>query len=359
MNVDTGFDKNNVLVMGIDPAAAGYQTDARLESMMERVEERVGSLPGVGSASFVLYLFDGGSWSTDITVPGRAEDPKDPIVTHNIIGPQFFAAMKMPVILGRGLSLHDTTASRKVAVINETMARTYFTGVSPLGRTFGLEDDDDFQDLEIVGVVKDAKYENLDEKQRPAAFFPHTQHVNGRFLYSFIVRHTGEPASIVPAIRNAIREIDPNLPVGDVTTLATLVDESALDKRLVAELSTFFGMLAIFLSCLGIYGVMSFGIARRTGEFGIRMALGAGRPQVLWVVLKETLRMVALGAGIGLVLALASSWLVESLLFGLRSNDPPTLALAVLMIFAVALFAGYLPARRATQIDPIVALRNE
>jgi ABC-type antimicrobial peptide transport system permease subunit len=229
-----------------------------------------------------------------------------------------------------------------------------------LGRTFGLGDEvADLRGLEVVGVVKDAKYIDLDERRMPAAFYPHAQQIGGRFLYTFIARYTGDPALLVPQIRTAVKEIDSNLPLGDVTTLARLVEDSVVDKRLVARLSTFFGGLAALLACIGIYGVMSCGIARRTNEFGLRMALGARRHQVLWVVLRETLGLVVLGSGIGVVLALASGWLVESQLFGVKSTDPLSLGLAMLTILAVALLAGYLPARRATRIDPMVALRYE
>jgi ABC-type antimicrobial peptide transport system permease subunit len=238
------------------------------------------------------------------------------------------------------------------------MARTYFPGGSPLGRTFGVGDTAEWQNIEVVGLVKDAKYMNLEEEQMPAAFYPHAQH-RGPFLYNFVARYSGDPKLLFPEIRRAVHEVDPNLPVGDVTTLAQLVEDSALHKRLVAQLSTFFGVLAAFLACIGIYGVMSYGIARRTNEFGIRIALGAERRHVLWVVLQETLWLALAGVSIGLVLALAFSRLVESLLFGVKPHDPSAIGLAMLAMIAVALFAGYLPARRATKIDPMVALRYE
>jgi predicted permease len=270
--------------------------------------------------------------------------------------------MKMPMVLGRGLNVRDNGASPRVAVINETMARTWFPGSSPLGRTFGVGDelgnDPSWQNIEVVGVVKDAKYMNLQEKPQSAAFYPHAQH-SLHFLYNFIARYSGNPNSIVPEIRSAVREIDPNLPLSDVTTLARVVDDSVLNKRVAAQLAAFFGGLAAFLACIGIYGVMSWGIARRTGEFGIRMALGAGRRRVLWIVLKEILWLVAAGVATGLALALASSRLIESLLYGLNSYDPVVIGLSILAMSAAALFAGYLPARRATRIDPMAALRYE
>ena len=363
MDVNTGFDKQNVLLMSVDPAAAGYQVDARLESTMQRVEERVGSLPGIRGTSFAFFVFNGGGWTTnDITVPGRPQSDEDPEVDLNVVGSQYLDVMKMPVILGRALRSSDNEAARKVAVINETMARTYFPGRSPLGLTFGAHDDPgndaDWQNVEVVGVVKDAKYLDLEEKQMPAAFYPHAQHRRA-FLFNFVVRYTGDPKPLIPEIRKAVGEIDPNLPVGDATTLKQVVDDSAVNKRVVAQLSTFFGLLAAFLASIGIYGVMSYAIARRTNEFGLRMALGAERRHVLWVVLREVLRLVVVGVMIGLALALASSRLVESLLFGIKPNDPLAIGLSMAALIAVALFAGYLPARRATRIDPMAALRHE
>jgi predicted permease len=357
--VDVGFDKQNVLRIRIDPGAAGYQRDERLSSMMRRVEERVDSLPGIRGASFAMSVFDGGGWSQDdITVPGRPRTERDPTVDLNIVGPQYFDVMKMPMVLGRALSLRDNEASRKVAVINETMARTHFPGGSPLGRTFGVGDDAEWQNVDVVGVVKDAKYMKLEERQMPAAFFPHSQH-REEFLRNFVVRYTGDPGFLAPAIRRAVGEIDTNLPVSDVATLSQMVDDFALNRRLVAQLSTFFGILGALLACIGIYGVMSYGITRRTHEFGIRMALGAARRDVLWVVLRETLGLALIGVGIGLTLALASGRLVESLLFGVKSNNPLVIGLSMAAMIVVALLAAYLPARRATRIDPSVALRYE
>ena len=179
------------------------------------------------------------------------------------------------------------------------------------------------------------------------------------FLYSFIARYTGDPKTTAGEIRKAVRAVDPNLPVGDFTTLAQVVGDSVLNQRLVAELSTFFGTLAALLACIGIYGVTSYGITQRTSEFGIRMALGAERRDVLWIVLRETVRLVLIGAGLGLALAVASSRLVESQLFGMKSYDPAAIGLAFAAMMATALCAGYLPARRAMKIDPMAALRYE
>jgi predicted permease len=358
MNVDTGFNKQNVLLMEIDASAAGYQEDARLESTMEKVEERVSSLHGIRAASFASFVFNEGGWTTGVTVPGRSISDNDPDVDHSIVGPQYLEAMGMPILLGRSLDPRDTAASPKVGVINETMARKYFPGDSPLGRTFAIGKAAEWQNIEVVGVVKDAKYMEIAEEPLPAAFYPHSQHRRG-FLFNFVARYTGDPKLAMAEIRRAVADIDPNLPVGEVTTLTQVVDDSVVNHRLVAQLSTFFGVLAVFLACIGIYGLMSYAVTRRTNEFGIRMALGAARQDILWMVLREALWLVLVGVAIGVPLASAAGRLAASLLFGLKPNDPLCLGLAMLAIIAVALFAGYLPARRATKVDPMVALRYE
>ncbi len=357
MNVETGFDKHNVLVMGVDPSGAGYQQDARLDSMMERVEERVCALPGIRAASFAFFVFSGGSWTDGVTVPGRPDSPDDPEVDHNIVGPQYLQAMGMPIVLGRDLSLKDTAAASKVAFINEFMARTYFPGLSPIGHTFSVGKDAEYQNVQVVGVVKNAKYMRLNEEPMPAAFYPHAQHPGFRF--NFVVRTTRDPKLAGSEIRKAIADIDPTLPVGEVRTLSQVVDDSVLNRRLVAQLSTFFGGVAVFLACIGIYGLMSYAVTRRTNEFGIRLALGAARRHILWMVLREALWLVLTGVTIGVLLAAAASRLAISLLFGLRFYDPLSMGLATAALVGVAFCAGYLPARRATKVDPMVALRYE
>jgi predicted permease len=364
MKIDTGFDKANVLVAAVDPGAAGYRIDARLETMMERVEERLARVPGIRGVSFALSVFNAGGWSTDdIAVPGRQRSQTDRSVDLNIVGPQYLDVMKMPVIAGRGLNARDTGASPRVAVINETMARMYFGEPFPLGRTFTVRDDEQtdgaqWENIAVAGVVKDAKYMDLEERQMPAAFFPHAQH-RRYFLSSLVMRHETDQAAVLSAIRRAVAEIDPNLPVSDVTTLERLVDDNVVNRRAIAQLSALFGALAALLACIGIYGVTAYGIARRTNEFGIRLALGARRSHVLWLVLNETARLGLAGAGIGLLIALAAGRFVGSVLFGLTPYDPLALGLAIATIISVSMLAAYLPARRATLIDPLAALRRE
>ena len=365
MSIDTGFDKHHVLVAGVDPGAAGYKIGARLNVMMDRAEERLAHVPGVRNASFALFVFNGGGWSTDdIEVPGRQRSPADASVDLNLVGRQYLDAMKMPIVAGRALDVRDTATSRRVAVINQTMARMYFNEAVPLGRTFSVHDGEkederaQWESIEVVGVVKDAKYMDLEERQRPAAFFPHVQHAK-HFLFNLVIRHDGEADAVLPAVRRAVAEIEPNLPLNDVTTLGRLVDDNVVNRRAIAQLSAFFGLLAALLACIGIYGVTSYGITRRTNEFGIRIALGARKGQVLWLVLGETARLGMAGVAVGLMLAMAGGRFVSSLLFGLTPYDPAAIAVAASAMIAVALVAGYVPARRATRIDPLVALRYD
>jgi predicted permease len=363
-NVDTGFNKQNVLTTSVDPDGAGYQEDARWNGVMDQIEERVNALPGIRAASFAFTLFNGGGWTDGVIVPGRPHQEHDPDVDHNMVGPRYFEAMGMPIVMGRSLLPEDVAKSRHVAVINETMARTFFGNESPVGYTFSIEGEpgtatklSEWLNLEVVGVVKDAKYMDLDEKPMPAAFYPHSQHPG--FLYTLIARYSGDPAVLAQAIGTTVHNIDPNLPVGEFSTLARLVDDSVLNHRLVAQLCTFFGVLASLLACIGIYGLMSYGVTRRTNEFGVRLALGAHRHHLVWLVLRETLALVLIGIALGLAAAPAIGRIVVSFLFGLKFYDPLSIGIAVLSMIAVALLAGYVPARRAAKVDPMIALRYE
>ena len=317
------------------------------------------TLPGVRADSVSFFTFDEGAWTGSVSVIGRTPTPEDDMTaTHNVVGPGYFATMGIPVLLGRVFGPQDTGVSPKVAVINETFARWYLPGGSPIGRHFGLGDDPKHSnDIEVVGVVKDAKYQNLSERPFPAAYYPFTQYV--QYLNDFEVRYKGDPEAIIPEVRRAIGQVDRSLPVAYSGTLAQKVNWSLAGQSLIARLSTFFGLLAAFLACIGIYGLTSYAVARRTNEIGIRMALGAERTGVQWMVMRESLTLVAIGVAIGIPAALAAGRLVSSLLYGLKATDSITMALAALVMIAVAALAGYLPARRAAKVDPMVALRWE
>lgn len=357
-NVNTGFKKENVLLFRIDPPSVGYKEDARLVNLYQQIEQRVSAKPGVRAASISFFSFNQGAWNGDIVVQGRPPQGADPLVTNNIVGPHYFGTMGIPLLSGRSISLQDTEESPKVAIINETMAKEYFPDGSPIGRRFGLgHDPKNGFDIEVVGVVADAKYVDLREKAQPATYFPYTQRVG--FYHDLEVRYSGDPAAIIAEVRRAVGEVDHSLPVAYENTLAEQVEQSVTTETLVAQLSGFFGFLAVFLACIGIYGLMSYTVTRRTSEIGVRMALGAVRSNVLWMVIRESLTLVGIGLLAGLPLALGASRLVSRMLFGLSPADPLSMAGAAIVLLAFALLAGYLPARRAANVDPMVALRYE
>jgi predicted permease len=356
-NVDTGFNRENVLRLQTDASSIGYAYgDSRLLSLYQQIEERVSAVPGVRAASSSLFTYNEGSWNTRVSVHGYDAD-KNRNVKHNIVGNGYFATMGIPLLAGRTFGPQDTATSQKVTVISDTMARTMFPSGSPIGHRYGVGGPQHANDLEVIGVVKDVKFGSLQEDQQTLDYFPVTQ--QRRYLNDFEVRYTGSLDAMLPAVRRAIHEVDPNLPISNVTTLDEQVGRSITNQRLVAQLSTFFGLLAVFLSCIGIYGLMSYVVTRRTNEIGIRMALGAERSHVHWLVMREILLLAALGISVGVPAALAGNRLISSMLFGVRPADLPSLLAAVVILLLVAVMAGHLPARRASLVDPIVALRCE
>ena len=359
-NVPTGFNKENVLIFNIDPTAIGYKEDARLVNLYKGIEGRVNTEPGVKSASIAFLTFNQGEWDGPITVEGRTQLPSgvENDVTDNVVGPKFFSTMGIPLVTGRVFGPQDTATSPKVAVIDESMAKRYFPDGSPIGRHFGLgEDRKHAGDFEVIGVVKNAKHVSPREKLRAAAYFPYTQNV--QFYENLVVRYSGSARPITSEVRQAVGDVDPRLPVAFRSTLAEQVDKSIAGQSLVGELSTFFGLLAAFLACIGIYGLMSYAVTRRTREIGIRMAIGAERGDVLRMVMREVATLAAIGLAIGVPAALAAGRWASSVLFGLKATDPLTFVAATAAMLIVALFAGYLPARRAAKVDPMIALRYE
>jgi len=356
-NVDTGFNKENVLRLQTDASSVGYKDDeARLPALYQQIEERVSALPGVRAASYSSFTFHEGSWNTDVTVQGYNTDPNIN-VKHNVVGNGYFATMQIPLVAGRIFDPQDTATSQRVGVISERMARTLFPKSNPIGHHYHIGGPSNVYDIEVVGIVKDVKFGSLQEDPETLDYIPYTQ--RKQYLEDFEVRYTGDFSAISSAVQQTIHSVDRNLPITRVTTLDEQVGRSITNQRLVAQLSTFFGLLAVFLSCIGIYGVMFYVVTRRTNEIGVRMALGAGRSSVLWLVLRESLVLVTIGIVLGVPVALAGDRFVSRMLFELKPTDPVTLLAATAILAAIAVLAGYLPARRASFVDPMVALRYE
>ena len=358
-NLPSGFNQNNVLLFQVDTSAAGYKDeDPRLSNLMREVEQSAKSVPGVQAAAFSFFVFNQGSWTSAVVTDDHSQPPgESSVVRNNVIGQDFFDAMGLQLIGGRGFGSQDTEKSQKVAIVSETMARRFFPKGSPLGRHFGIDRPESANQIEIVGVVKDARYGQLTEEFRPMAYYPHSQ--SPQPLRNFVVRFSGPTESIAQQLRQTIKQVNPNLPVDEVVGLSDYIDRSLVQQKLIAKLASFFGLLALTLSCVGLYGVMSYAVAQRTNEIGIRMALGAGSTNVLWLVMREVVRLVALGLGIGLLASYFSTRAAASLLFGLKPNDPVTIVLALSLLLGVAVLAGFLPARRAARISPMSALREE
>ena len=358
-SIPSGFNQENALLMQVDTSATGYKPDdPKLPLLLSEVEQKVKGVPGVQAASFAFTIFNQGFWtSTAHSAEDNIQEGQSRTLRNNIVGPDFFAAMGIPLVQGRGFGPQDIKNSQKVAVVSESMARTFFPAGAPVGKRFGLGRPGSPEDIEVIGVVKDAKYGTLKEEFRPMAFYSYSQRPD--VLGNFVVRFSGPASTIVPQIRQAITQTNNNLPIDDVVSLSEHIGRSLVQQKLVARLATFFGLLALLLASVGLYGVMSYGVARRTNEIGIRMALGARGRSVLWLVLREALVLVVIGLVVGLIAALAVTKTAESLLYELKPNDPLTIALATLFLAAVAVLAGYLPARRAARVDPIVALREE
>ena len=357
--IPSGFNQENAMLFMVDTSATGYKTDdPKLPALLAEVEDKVKQVPNVQAASFAFIVFAQGFWRTNaFTREDNIPEGQSRLVRNNIVGNDFFAAMGIPLVQGRLFGPQDTKSSQKVAVITESMLQQFFPTGSPVGKRFGIDGRQSAEDIEVIGVVKDAKYGGLKEQFRPMAFYPHSQ--RPEVLGNLVVRFSGPASGVVPQVRQTIKQINRNLPVDDVVSLSDHIGRSLVQQKLVARLASFFGLLALLLACVGVYGVMSYGVARRTNEIGIRMALGAQHRSVLWLVLREALLLVGIGLVVGVLASLAVTKTAASLLYELKPNDPLTIVSATLLLAAVALVAGYLPARRAARVEPMIALRDE
>jgi predicted permease len=356
-DVDVGFNPRNLALFRVNPRLNRYD-DAKARVFYTELIDRLAALPGVsGAAMSQPALLSGSTSSTAIFRPGRTYQPREVDEIYRVIvSPSFFSTMQMPVVRGRGFAAEDGENAPKVVVINETAARKYFPNEDPIGRRFGTSVETNNQ-LEIVGVVHDAKYNSLRDAVPPTMYVDYRQ---ARFTNAaFEVRTAGDPLSVVGSIREAVRALDPNMPVTNVSTQVEQIENRLQQERLFAQAYALFGGLALLLAAIGLFGLMSYSVARRTNEIGIRMALGARRGDVVRLVMRESMVLVALGVVIGLGVAFTARRLVETLLFGLAASDFQSIGAAVMTMIIVSAIAGYLPARRASRVDAMVALRYE
>ncbi len=354
-NVDLGLKADQVLAVGVHPI--GSLPNAEKLAFYNRLEENLRLLPGVQSVT-VAAERPGSGWSDNntLTLDGRAlpwDDGKNMLRSNNV-GAAFFATLGIPVLAGRDIRASDTRTSQPIAVVNQTLAQRYFHDGSPIGHTidrFGTP-------TTIVGVVRDSKYRSADEEKRPMAWFSYQQ-LDSISNMDVEVRVNGDGLALLPAIRNVVRQIDSSIPLGKPQLLSTAFEDGYLMPALVARLAVFFGGLAALLVAIGLYGTLSYRVSNRTAEIGLRMALGAARMNVLWMVLRDSLIMVSAGLVIGLPLAWLASRSLASQLYQLSAHDPYTLVAACVGVVLVSLIAAFVPARRAAAIEPMRALRTE
>jgi predicted permease len=354
-----GFEAENVLLFTMKPVHERYSAD-RLRQLCRELIERVESLPGAHAAA----LSESGPFSrregsrTMFISKTSSEAGEGRTVITDVVSPRFFESLGIPFLTGRDFTFSDTNGTRKVAIIDENAARDFFGQSNPVGRQISIKNDPNWNNAEIVGVVKSTKHETLKEPPQRAVYFSILQ-IDKPWMPTLFVRAAGNPSSLIAAVRQQFQALDQDLPVFNIKTFRQQVNESMAGERLIATLSGFFGLLAALLVAIGLYGMIAYSVTRRTREIGIRMAVGADTKNVRWMVMKETLLLVALGLLPGLLASLVATRLIASQLFGVSPTDWLTQSAATVFLVAVAALAGSFPARRASRIDPMTALRYE
>ena len=356
-NVDLGFQRDRLLSFSVDPSLGGYKPD-RIRSFGEALQQRIGETRGVQSAAIgTVSVIAGDEDTATIAIPGRqTKEGEDMNPWIDSVGPEYFRTMGIPLLAGREFTVHDRAGTPLVAVVNDVFAKYYFGGESSIGRRFRFASRPD--EIEITGVVRASKYSTVDEAPHKVVYLPYLQGQNPGSLVLY-VRTAGDPGSLFATIRKEASALDAALPVTAMRTMSDQVDASLASQRMMAGLSLFFGILATFLAAIGIYGVMAYTVSRRTREIGIRVALGAGRASLLRLVMREVVILTAAGVAISIPIAIAFTRLVRAQLYGLAPTDPLSILVAALVLTGVALAAGYIPAERATRVNPISALRYE
>jgi predicted permease len=358
-HVSPGFNTQNLLLFRVDPRLSGYQGE-RLAQLYQRMFDRIEAVPGVRSVTFSRHpLLSGSSGGRGFIVVGQPADPNNRPSAHiHIVRANFFETMEIPIQFGRGLSPQDDAQPSHVTVVNQAFGRRFFPNENPIGKRlrFGSTQSDE---VEIVGVAQDAKYTSLRAEIPPTVYVPWLQELPRLGQMNFEVRAAGDPINFLASIRQAVREVDGNLPLFDVKTQVEQASQSLAQERLFTALLSFFGPLTLALAALGLYGVLAHFVAQRTKEIGVRMALGAEARHVLRLVIGQGMLLVCVGIAAGLILA---NWLTKWLsgwLYDVGATDPLTYGAIALLLAVVALLACWIPARRATKIDPLTALRQE
>jgi len=362
-NVDLGLRTEHVIGFGISPSLNGYD-NPRTIRLTDQLRERLATLPGVrGVTSSELGALSGDTSGSNITAEGGPEVPEDQqTVNFLATGPAYFSTFGVPLLAGREFTEADNATAPKVAVVSESMAKRFLPGRNPIGMKFhfgGAKDKDKFGDITIVGLVRDLNLDHVKSiTPNPYIYVPYSQR-DALFAMSFYVATERDPLLLATSIQSVVRDADPNLPVYDLKTMDRVVEQDLFSARMVAVLSGAFAGLAAMLAALGIYGVLAFLVVQRTREIGIRMAIGAESGDIRKLIVKEVGSMLILGVVVGLPLAYVLARLSESLLFGVSANNPLIYAIGLALIAVVAVVACYVPARRATRVDPLVALRYE
>jgi len=384
--VNPGFDTRNILTFEISPQQAGYKT-VPAHALFERLREDIAAMPGVLSVSYSESPLLAGSWSRTSfrNLPGAGSKTDVKEADWMPVSPEFFSTLKIPFVAGRNLNAADFEIAAKNSelqkargeakpgapkpppptaplpvIVNKEFVKQYFAGRNPLGQQFGSEDGSDEEHwakgpgFEIIGVVENAKYNDLKRPVDPTMYVPLT------FAdASYEVRTATDPKTFIAPIRSAISRLDDNIPMEDARTQSEHIDQLLSQERIMAQLSTFFALLALMLACIGLYGLLSYEVTRRTREIGIRMALGAHRGDLIRLVVWQGVALALVGTAAGVAAALGLARLLTKMLFGVKPSDPWTLAAVVILLGGVALLAALVPARRATAVDPMIALRYE
>ena len=365
-----GFSPERLVGFEINPVLNGYDL-ARAKILYQQLTDSLLAVPGVRSAGFATQrILQDGEWDSSMAVEGYAAKPGQHAEPYmNSISPNYFGTLGVPILAGRDFTPKDdkqiqhgddhTNFVPTTVMINDSFAKKYFAGRNPIGLHIGFGSDPNTRtDMEVIGVVKDVKYTNLRDKIPPQAYVPYASEHQPSGV-TFYIRTVADPKPLMAIVRRKVHNLDPNLPVYDMRTIDEQIDLSLRNERLVASLSMLFGILATLLAVIGLYGVMAYTVARKTREIGIRMALGAFQGAVIWMVMKEVLLLIAIGVIVGLPVAYGLSSLVSNQLYGLPPHDPGTLSLATIALICVACCAGFVPALRASRIDPTRALRYE